>query len=211
MGLETDTVASGNELAAYFRQRQAAEDGGRWYGGSGYEGGFDQWITWPDWLNPCCQDRYSALDAGRCCRDSRSTVIRLALNLADMGQEMLDMLDRGKHGERDCVSAAADFSPLVDTVPQFVAAIKEAVTGAERPLAVQLGCALDRVSLFVGRLAKPGRCPWRCGTHGHPDRGPELALLRAQLDECSGVIWDALHPRSTASESEEGERVAVRM
>lgn len=193
MTVQTDAIASFNELAAYFQQRQAAEDGGRWYGASWYEGGFDQWITWPDWLNADCDDRYSALDAGRCCRDSRSTVIRLALNLADMGQEMLAALDRG---EGECAETAAGLVPLIDTAPQFVGAIRAAIAGADRPFLVQLGCALDRVSLFVSRLWMPGRCPWRCDGHGHPDRGPELQPLRARIDECSGAIWEATHPRA---------------
>jgi hypothetical protein len=193
----TVQVASANELAAYFRQRRAAEDGDQWYGGSSYEGGIDQWIQWPDWLSARCDDRYSALDAGGCCRDSGSTVIRLALNLADMGRDILEAFGRG---DRGCAATAADLTPLVDAVPSFVAAIRAALPGTganrgDRAFAVQLGCALDRLSLFTGRLAAGRRCPWRCGRHGQPDMGTALAPLREQIDECSGAIWDALHPR----------------
>lgn len=190
-------VASANELAAYFRQRRAADDGGRWYGGSSYEGGVDQWIQWPEWLNGQCDDRYSALDAGGCCRDSGNAAIRLALNVADMGQDMLAALARG---DRDCAATAAGLAPLVEAVPQFVAAIFAVLprsdgTLADRALAVQLGCALDRLSLFTGRLAAGRRCPWRCVRHGHPDMGAALVPLREQIDECSGAIWEVLHPR----------------
>ena len=188
----TVQIASANELAAYFRQRRAVEDGDRWYGGSSYEGGIDQWIQWPEWLSSRCDDRYSALDAGGCCRDAGNTVIRLALNVSDMAQDVLARLDRG---ERGCASTAADLGPLVDVVPQFVAGIRGALAGADRALTVQLGCALDRLSLFIGRLAARRRCPWRCVQHGHPDRGADLAPLRQQIEECSGAIWDALHPR----------------
>jgi hypothetical protein len=213
-------VASANELAAYFRQRQAVEDGGRWYGGVSYEGGFDQWIQWPEWLSARCDDRYSALDAGGCCRDSGNTVIRLALNLSDIGQDILAAFGRG---DRGCAATAADLAPLLDAMPQFVAAIRAALPSASDPsasdpsasdpsasdhgaddpgagitgraLAVQLGCALDRLSLFAGRLAAGRRCPWRCGRHGRPDMGADLVPLRRQIDECSGAIWDVLHPR----------------
>ena len=157
------------------------------------ENGIDQWIAWPGWLNPRCQDRYSALDAGRCCRDSGSTAVRLALNLSDMAQDILASLGRG---DRDCAGAAADLTPLVGVAPQVVTVIRGALAAADRPLLVQLGCALDRVSLFAGRLATGGRCPWRCGRHGQPDRGPELAPLREQISECSDAIWEALHPRA---------------
>jgi hypothetical protein len=192
MMVQESPVASFNELAAYFRQRQATADGDRWYGASWYEGGIDQWIQWPEWLNPRCDDRYSALDAGRCCRDSGNTVVRLALNLADMAQDMLGAFDRG---DRQCAAAVAELAPLVDAAPQSVAAIRAALAGADRVLAVQLGCALDRISLVTGRLAVRRRCPWRCARHGHPDRGADLAALRQQIGECSGAIWDALHPR----------------
>lgn len=182
--MQTDTVASFNELADWFRQRQADAGGDPWYGGSGsaYENGIDQWIQWPDWLNPGCQDRYSALDAGRCCRDSGSTAIRVALNLADLAQEVLGRADAGR------ARTAADLAPLAGLAPQVVAAIRGALAGADRPLTVQLDCALRRVSLFTGRL----------------DRGPELAPLREQIRECSDAIWDALHPRDRA------ERIPVR-
>src|SRR5580693_10354482 len=98
MALQTSSVASFNELSGYFRQRQAAEEGDRWYGGSWYEGGIDQWIQWPEWLNSRCDDRYSALDAGGCCRDSRNAAVCLALHLSDMAQDMLAALDGGVRG-----------------------------------------------------------------------------------------------------------------
>jgi hypothetical protein len=190
-------IASANELAAYFRQRRAVEAGDLWYGGSSYEGDIDQWIQWPEWLNARCDDRYSALDAGGCCRDSGNTAIRLALNVSDMAQDILAAFGRG---DRGCTATAADLSPLVDLVPQLVAVVRAALpstdnTPADRALAVQLGCALDRLSLLVGRLAAGRRCPWRCGRHGHPDMGAGLAPVRKQIDECSGAIWDVLHPR----------------
>lgn len=193
----TVQVASANELAAYFRQRQAADDGDPWYGGSSYEGGIDQWIQWPEWLNDRCDDRYSALDAGGCCRDSGTMAIRLALNAADMGQDILAAFGRG---EMTCATAAAGLAPLADDVPRFVAGIRAALPGtdvvpADRALAVQLGCALDRLSLLAGRLAAGRRCPWRCGRHGHPDMGA-LASARQQIDDCSGTIWEVLHPRN---------------
>lgn len=190
-------VASANELAAYFRQRQAAEDGDRWYGGSSYEGGVDQWLQWPPWLSDRCEDRYSALDAGECCRDSGNPVIRLALSVADRGQDMLAALHGG---HRECAATAAGLAPLVDAAPRLVAAIGAALPGparGDRALTVQLGCALDRLGLLAGRLAAGRRCPWRCGRHGRPDLGAALAPLRAQIDECSGAIWDALHPRGS--------------
>jgi hypothetical protein len=217
----TVRVASANELAAFFRQRQAAEDGGRWYGGSTYEGEVDQWVQWPEWLNARCDDRYSALDAGGCCRDSGNPVVRLVLYVADLGQEILAASGRDGRG---CAATVADLASLVSAVPHLVAAIGTLLpgtdselsgTGSELPgtesglpgtesadaaggraLAVQLGCALDRLSLFTGRLATGHRCPWRCGRHGHPDKGADLAPLRGQIDECSGAIWEALHPRS---------------
>ncbi|HSZ38756.1 MAG TPA: hypothetical protein VK817_02235 [Trebonia sp.] len=213
----TVRVASANELAAFFRQRQAAEDGDRWYGGSTYEGEVDQWIQWPEWLNARCDDRYSALDAGGCCRDSGNAVIRLVLHAAGAGQDILAAFVRG---DRGCAATAADLAPLVNAVPHFVAAIRTVLAGTVlagsplsrtepsgtepsvtadittgRALAVQLGCALDRLSLFTGRLATGRRCPWRCGRHGHPDTAADLAPLRGQIDECSGAIWDVLHPR----------------
>jgi hypothetical protein len=193
MALQTSSVASFNELAGYFRQRQAAEEGDRWYGGSWYEGGIDQWIQWPEWLNSRCDDRYSALDAGGCCRDSRNAGVRLALHLSDMAQDMLAALDGGVRG---CTATETDLSPLVDAVPGVVAAIRGTLPGADRVLAIQLGCALDRVSLVVGRLAARGRCPWRCVQHGRPDRGAGLLPLREQIGECSELIWDVLHPRA---------------
>jgi hypothetical protein len=193
MTVQTSSVASFNELAAYFRQRQAAADGDRWYGGSWYEGGVDQWIQWPEWLNSRCDDRYSALDAGGCCRDSDNAAIRLALCLSDVAQEILGALDRG---DRGCAAAETELSPLVAAVPAVLAAIRGTLAGADRPLAVQLGCALDRVSLFVGRLAARRRCPWRCARHGRPDRGTALLPVREELGECSELIWDALHPRA---------------
>jgi hypothetical protein len=189
------TVATGNELTAYFRQRQALEEGGRWYGGSSYEGEIDLWVEWPEWLNPECDDRYSALDAGRCCRDAGSMAIRMALTLSDMARETLTGFARG---EQDCETAAGDLAPLVALVPQIVTAVGAELSGADRVLAVQLGCALDRVALLIGRLSMEGRCPWRCDRHGHSDQGPGLARLQAQIEECSGAIWDALHPRSKA-------------
>jgi hypothetical protein len=110
-----------------------------------------------------------------------------------MAQEMLSALDRG---DRGCAAAEAELSPLVAAVPGVVAALRGTLAGADRPLAVQLGCALDRVSLFVGRLAARRRCPWRCSRHGRPDRGAGLLPLREQLGECSELIWDVLHPRA---------------
>ena len=197
MATQTSTIASFNELAAYFRQRQADRDGDRWYGGCGssYENGIDQWIAWPGWLNSRCDDRYSALDAGRCCRDCGNPVVRLALGLSDMARDMLAALDRG---DRDCAQTAADLAPLIAIAPELVAAVRGALAGADRPLTVQIDCALDRVSLVVGRLSAGRRCPWRCGRHGQPDRGPELAPLREQIAECSGSVWEALHPRAGA-------------
>jgi hypothetical protein len=220
-GIMTVRVASANELAAFFRQRQAAEDGGRWYGGSTYEGEVDQWVQWPEWLNARCDDRYSALDAGGCCRDSGNPVVRLVLHVADAGQDILAASDRD---DRGCAATAADLAPLVNAVPHLVAAIGTLLSGtvcglsgtvsglpgsvsglsgtvsgdnaAGRALAVQLGCALDRLSLFTGRLATGRRCPWRCGRHGHPDKSADLAPLQQRIDECSGAIWEALHPRS---------------
>jgi hypothetical protein len=189
------TVATGNELAAYFRQRQAMEDGDRWYGGSSYQGEIDLWVEWPEWLNPGCDDRYSALDAGRCCRDSDTMAIRMALTLSDLARETLASFGRG---EQDCEAAAGDLAPLVALVPQTVAAVRAELGGADRVRAVQLGCALDRVALLIGRLSMEGRCPWRCDQHGHCDLGPGLAPLRARVEECSGAIWDALHPRDRA-------------
>jgi hypothetical protein len=195
--VQTDTVASFNELAAYFRQRQATRDGDRWYGGSvsSYENGIDQWIAWPGWLNPRCEDRYSALDAGRCCRDSASVAVRRALNLSDVAREVLAAFDRG---DRGCGDAGATLCALTDAVPQVVASVRVALAGADRALAVQLSCALDRVSLFTGRLADRRGCPWRCAEHGNPDLDADLAPLREQIDECSGAIWEALHPRVRA-------------
>jgi len=203
----TVRVASANELAAFFRQRQAAEDGGRWYGGSTYEGEVDQWVQWPEWLNSRCDDRYSALDAGGCCRDSVNPVVRLVLHVADAGQDILAASGRD---DRGCAATAADLAPLVNAVPHLVAAIRTLLSGTVsdlsgtvagdsaggRALAVQLGCALDRLSLFTGRLATGRRCPWRCGRHGHPDKSADLAPLQQRIDECSGAIWEALHPRS---------------
>jgi hypothetical protein len=98
-------------------------------------------------------------------------------------------------GEQNCEEAAGDLAPLVALVPQIVAGIRAELGGADRVLAVQLGCALDRVALLIGRLSMAGRCPWRCDQHGHSDRGPGLAPLRARIEETSGAIWDALHPR----------------
>ena len=197
MTVQTDAVASFNELAAYFRQRQAARDGDRWYGGCGssYENGIDQWIAWPDWLNPRCEDRYSALDAGGCCRDSGNTAVRRALNLSDVAREVLAAFDRG---DRGCADAGAYLCALADAVPQVVAAVRAALAGADRPLAVQLACALDRVGLFTGRLADRRGCPWRCAEHGSPGLDTDLAPLRERIDECSGAIWEALHPRAGA-------------
>ncbi|MBO0804508.1 MAG: hypothetical protein J2P25_15715 [Nocardiopsaceae bacterium] len=196
MVAQTDTIASFNELAAYFRQRRAAEDGDHWYGASWYEGGIDQWISWPDWLHARCEDRYSALDAGRCCRDSGNVAVRRALNLADVARDVLATFDRGG---RDCEETGAYLSALVDAAAQVVPAIRADIAVADRALAVQLACALDRVSLFTARLAGRRGCPWRCTEHPNPDRGADLAALREQIDECSGAIWDALHPRSGAA------------
>lgn len=203
MTLRTDTVASFNELAAYFRQRQADQDGDRWYGGSGssYESGIDQWIQWPGWLNPRCEDRYSALDAGRCCRDSGHIAVRRALNLSDVARDVLAAFD---HGERGCGDAGAYLCALAGAVPPVVAAVRAAVPGADRVLAVQLGCALDRVSMFTGRLADHRGCPWRCAEHGNLDIDVDLTALREQIDDCSGAIWDALHPRAGARGPESG-------
>jgi hypothetical protein len=196
----TVRVASANELAAFFRQRRAAEDGDRWYGGSTYEGEVDQWIQWPEWLNARCDDRYSALDAGGCCRDSGNPVVRLVLHVADAGQ---DILAASGWDDRGCAATAADLAPLVNAVPHLVAAIGTLLSGRisadtadGRALAVQLGCALDRLSLFTGRLTTGHRCPWRCGRHGHPGQGADLGPLRGQINECSGAIWEVLHPRT---------------
>lgn len=208
MTAQAHMVASFNELAAYFRQRRADQDGDRWYGGScsSYENGIDQWIAWPDWLNPRCEDRYSALDAGCCCRDSGSTAVRRALNLAGVAGDVLAAFDRG---DRGCEETGAYLSALVDAIPQVVAVITAAIADADRPLAVHLECALDRVSLFAGRLAARRGCPWRCAEHRNPehntqehcatDRGADLERARELISECSDALWDAIHPRARAA------------
>jgi hypothetical protein len=165
------------------------------YGSDGdyfYNDMYDCWEPRPEWMHPDCVNPMAAVEQGTCCKYPANVLVRRALDLAEVVDQMLSTFDRDNG---DCATTGRGLAQLLEIVPGLVAEVMTAMEGADRTVAAQLLCPIGRLFLLALELSLRSGCPWACSDHGAPDRRAEIAPLVPLLEECDAALWAVVFPR----------------
>src|SRR5262249_16997408 len=130
-----------------------------WFSDSG-----DNWVPRPEWLHPDCRSVCAAVELGACCKYPDYPVVRVAADLADRADRIVNRL-----GEENCAAHEAELARCFRKIPGLLAQIHAVLPGLHQTARAQLLCP---VGTLAGALdqACGGGCPWACGHPGTSDR-----------------------------------------